>query len=280
MNLTILTDNYSLPGKPLLAEHGLSFYIETDGKKILFDTGYSDVFMRNAVKLDLSLRHLDYLVFSHGHYDHTWGVVPLIALYRESIKNKIPYHKPEVITHPLTFYHKYKEPFGEQGSLLSESRLASIFQLSLRKTPFWITEKLVFLGEVPRTNDFEGNYSDGKIYKNKIYIDDCILEDSALAYKTDAGLVVITGCAHSGICNTIAYAQSICAETRILDVVGGLHLCEAAETQVQSTVQYLKKVSPLSIHPCHCTGFAARMAFVNTLPLQETGVGLTLNYSE
>ncbi len=103
MKLTVLADNNCLIDHYFYAEPALSFFIEDNNTRVLFDVGYSDVFMKNAEKLKINLRNLDYLVFSHGHLDHTWGLDPLIKLYSEAILEKLDLSKPTVVAHPLAF---------------------------------------------------------------------------------------------------------------------------------------------------------------------------------
>ncbi len=109
MKLTILVDNTVLQSKNLLGEHGLSFYIEADDKKILFDTGYSDVFLKNAYKMGIDLLDLDYIVLSHGHYDHTWGLSNYLPFYTSALKQDKAAKKPTIVTHPDTFKPKTDE---------------------------------------------------------------------------------------------------------------------------------------------------------------------------
>jgi 7,8-dihydropterin-6-yl-methyl-4-(beta-D-ribofuranosyl)aminobenzene 5'-phosphate synthase len=116
VKLTVLVDDNMSDCRRLLAEHAF-FYIEDDGKKILFDTGYSDVFIKNAISLGINLLDLDYIVLSHGHYDHTWGLTHYMVLYMSALEQKQKVKKPTIITHPDTFLEKYEEGFGEIGCM-------------------------------------------------------------------------------------------------------------------------------------------------------------------
>ncbi|EKE04646.1 MAG: hypothetical protein ACD_20C00034G0004 [uncultured bacterium] len=275
MKLTVLVDNNTLTGKFYLGEPALSFYIETDGMKILFDTGYSDVFMQNAFKMNIDLRHLDYLVLSHGHYDHTWGLSSLIKLYLETIKENISYKKPVVISHPFTFLSKTRLDLGEIGSLISEEKLSRNFELKLSKEPVWITENLVFLGEIPREDVSEPI---GQVYYDGNWIDDYITEDSALVYKSPQGLVLILGCSHAGFINTVKYAKKVCNDERIYDVIGGLHLVNTNSKKLEKTVEYIQKLQPNQVHACHCTDLHSKIALSRVVDLKEVGVGLSLEF--
>lgn len=276
MKLTVLTDDNIFQGKNLFAEHGLSFYIEADGKNILFDAGYSDVFIKNASKMGINLLDLDYIVLSHGHYDHTWGLSHYLTFHTSAIKQGQKPKKPTILTHPNTFNEKFEEGLGEIGCMLSIEKLKKNFDIKLSKEPFWITENLVFLGEIPRENDFEGKEPICKVYKNNQYEDDYITEDSALMYKSDKGLAIITGCSHSGICNIADYATTICQQKSISAIIGGLHLINPSAERMTKTIDYFLKLKLREFYPSHCTSFEAKLTLSKHLALNEAGVGLIL----
>ncbi len=278
MKLTVLTDNTILQSKNFLGEHGLSFYIEANEKKILFDTGYSDVFIKNAQKMGINLLNLNYIVFSHGHYDHTWGLSHYLSMHTSAVKQKHNYKKPVILSHPDTFSEKSEDKLGEIGSLLPAGKLYKNFDLNLTKQPFWITDNLVFLGEIPRNNDFEGKESIGAVFQDNKYVPDYIIDDSALVYKSDKGLVIITGCSHSGICNICSYAKEICQENNVIDIIGGFHLINPPPVRLSKTGEFLKKLNVDKIHPCHCTDLASKLVLSKTLNIEEIGVGSILGY--
>ena len=144
MKLVILADNNTYIDQYYLAEPALSIYIENGEKKYLFDTGYSDVYLKNAAKLGIDLEQLDAVIISHGHNDHTGG----LAFYP---KTK---HEPLLIAHPGIIEDKKAD--GLSISLpVSEAYLQERFVFRLTKKPLWLDEQLVFLGEIPRVNDFE-----------------------------------------------------------------------------------------------------------------------------
>jgi 7,8-dihydropterin-6-yl-methyl-4-(beta-D-ribofuranosyl)aminobenzene 5'-phosphate synthase len=278
MKLTILTDNNVLQSKNFLGEHGLSFYIKADNKKILFDTGYSDVFIKNALKMGINLLDLDYIVFSHGHYDHTWGLSHYLSYYTSSLKQGHTVKRPVILTHPDTFNEKFDEKLGEIGCQFSIKKLTKNFDIQLSKEPVWITENLVFLGEIPRINDFEAKEPIEKVYKNNTVEDDYLTEDSALAFKTDNGVVLITGCSHSGICNIVEHAKTVCDNLSVIDIIGGFHLVHSEQKRIIKTADYLSKLHLDSIHPCHCTDFRSKIVLSKYLKLEDTGVGLMVEY--
>ena len=276
MKVHILVDNNTLIDQYYLAEPGFSVLIEENDTHILFDTGYSDIFIRNGRKMGLDLTHLDYLLLSHSHLDHTWGLEPLVRYFSELKMAGIAHIKPALIAHSQTFISVTEDNFGEFGSLMSRERLAKHFRLELTDQPRWLSDRLVFLGQIPRDNDFESIIRFGR--KDGSDEDDWVIEDSALAYRSDEGLVIVTGCSHAGICNIIEYARKVCSENRVNDIIGGLHLQDPPEKQLQGTIDYLEKLSLKRIHACHCTDLQSKIALSRVVEVREVGVGLSLAY--
>ena len=277
MKLTVLVDNNTIIDRYFLAEPGISLYIEQGGKRILFDVGYSDVFIKNAQKMNIDLRNLDYVVLSHGHQDHTWGLDPLIRLYTESRIEGLPHKKPAVLAHPLCFFSKKFDDM-EIGSHISREKLSEHFPVKLSKDPVWLTERILFLGEIERKNSFEGKSTIGSIIKPEGEEPDYLYDDTAMVYKSPQGLVIITGCSHSGICNIVEQAKKLCNEERVIDVVGGFHLLDPSKEQLQGTLEYMKKLNPKQMHACHCTDLNSKIALSKVVNLDEVGVGLVLEY--
>jgi len=238
MKLTVLVDNNTLIDRYFTAEPGLCLLIEDEETRILFDTGYSDLFIRNAQKMGKDLSRLNYLVISHSHLDHTWGLDPFIRYLAEREIEGRPLQRPELVGHPEIFTSAGMAGFPELGSLLSREKTGRHLKLNLSREPVRLSDRLIFLGQIPRKNDFEGKTAFGN--KEGADLPDLVMDDSALVYQSDRGLVVITGCAHAGICNTIAYAQKVCNETRVVDVIGGFHLMDPAKDQLSSTPDFFK----------------------------------------
>ncbi len=279
MKLTVLVENNTLMDKFYKGEPGLSMLIEADGKKILFDTGYSGVFLENALKMGYDLLDLSYIVLSHNHFDHTWGLGELIAYYTDIDATDRNYIPPELITHPGTFNPRIVKEFKDISPKLSREKLNRYFSLKLSKRPVQLTENLVFLGEIERKNDFEARKPLGKVIIDGKKEDDYIQEDSALAYDTGEGLIIITGCSHAGICNITEQAKKICNEEKIIDIVGGFHLMNPDEKQLTGTLDYLQEINPESIHPCHCTDFSSKAEMRKIFAIDEMGVGYTIEYN-
>lgn len=277
MKLTVLIDNNTLIDRYFLGEPGVSYLIQDSNIQILFDVGYSDAFIQNANKMNIKLLNTDFVVLSHGHLDHTWGLVPLIKLYTETHIEKLKCQKAVFVAHPLIFNTKSMADINEIGSIISKEKLSKHFSLKLSKNPFWLTKKLVFLGEIERSNDFENKEPLGKVHNDNIE-DDYLLDDSALAYKSSSGLVIITGCSHSGICNIIEYAKKVCKEDKVIDVIGGFHLLKPSDKQLNGTLTYFQKLKSKELHACHCVDLNSKIALSKVGNLKEVGVGLSLDY--
>lgn len=267
MKLVILADNNTYIDQYYLAEPALSIYIENGEKKYLFDTGYSNVYLKNAAKLGIDLEHLDAVIILHGHNDHTGG----LAFYPKLQK------KPLLVAHLGIMESKRAE--GLSISLpVSESYLQERFTFKLIREPLWLDEQLVFLGEIPRVNDFENKNSVGEHCLADGWHDDYVLDDSALVYKQKDGIYIITGCSHAGICNIAEYAKQVTGCNVIKSIIGGLHLFSGNSQQTLATADSLKQNVEGNIYPCHCTNLAAKFALHKELTVQEVGVGLTLEW--
>jgi 7,8-dihydropterin-6-yl-methyl-4-(beta-D-ribofuranosyl)aminobenzene 5'-phosphate synthase len=277
MDLTLLSDNNTLIDRYFLGEPGFSAYIEDRDVRILFDVGYSGIFIANAQKMDIRLDRLDYVALSHGHMDHTWGLDALVRLFAEMDIERIPHARPKIVAHPKTFASVSAKGFKELGPLFSEGKLGKHFDLQLKKGPQWLGERIVYLGQIPRENTFEGKNGFGR--KENEVEEDFVVEDSGLVYRGEEGLIIVTGCAHSGICNIIEYAKTICDEVRISDVVGGFHLQNPPEEQLSGTMRYFSALNAPRIHPCHCTDLRSKIALSKVVSIEEAGVGMKLRYA-
>ena len=264
MKITVLCDNNTRIDAYYLGEPALSLYLEDGDARILLDTGYSDVFVKNAGVMGVDLAQITALVLSHGHDDHTGGLVNLPLFF-----SKVPLY-----AHPQVFAPKRWN--GEScGAPLIENAAAKIFDLRLSAKPVQISEHLTFLGEIPRKTDFECCEPIGeRLTETGEWVPDYLPDDTALAYKGKEGLTVITGCSHSGIVNIVEYAREVCREERVCGIIGGFHLLSHRKNrQTQETVEYLAKLHPAQLRPCHCTGFYARAAIHERVPIRETCVG-------
>jgi 7,8-dihydropterin-6-yl-methyl-4-(beta-D-ribofuranosyl)aminobenzene 5'-phosphate synthase len=277
MKLTVLLDNNTLIDRYFLGEPGVSCYIQCDGKKILFDCGYSDAFLINARKMGIDLLDLDMVVLSHGHLDHTWGLDALLRLYTEAEIEHLPWRKPKLVAHPLVFSPR-KMGETEIGAMHTRETLARFFDMELHTGPFSLTTHLVFLGQIERKNTFEAAHPLGTVLIDGVEQDDYILDDTALACTVRDGLVIITGCSHAGICNIVEQAHRVCAKEHVADIIGGFHLLDPPAGQLAGTLAYMETLGPDVLHACHCTDLKSKIALAQAANLEEVGVGLVLEY--
>ena len=266
MKLRILCDNNTYIDQYFLGEPAFSCYIEAEDARVLLDVGYSDVFLRNAEKMGIDLSALTHVVLSHGHNDHTGGLVPFIE------EKVAPAAK--LIAHEDCFVGKY---YGEEyiGAPYDVEQILYLADCQLPAEPVAITENLWYLGEIPRKLDFEPRTVIGKRERMGEWEEDDLLDDTALAYRTEKGLFIITGCAHSGICNIIEQAIAVCGDDRILGVLGGFHLFED-DDRAAATSEYFARHHIPDLYPCHCVSLKVKHRFMETLNIHEVGVGMEL----
>lgn len=252
--------------------------IEDGETRILFDAGYSDAFLKNAHRMGQDLRQLDWIVLSHGHFDHTWGLDILIRHYFESISAKLAISRPTLLAHPQAFTSKAHRGEPEIGMMLTEDKLARHFDIQKSADPIWLTDKLVTLGQIERILDFEPPTSLGTRLDVDGEVDDFLPDDTAMAYVTDEGLVVIAGCAHAGICNTVEQAKRVTGIDRVHTVLGGFHLQKAKPERLDPTTDYLAALDLNGLYACHCTDLAAKISLARKCPIVEVGSGLSLTF--
>lgn len=267
MRLTVLMDNNTIIDKYYLGEPAVSYYIEDEGVKIIFDVGYSDAYIKNAVNMDINLHSSDVIVISHGHDDHTRGL--------QYFFQSEGYENIKLIAHPDAFHKKYIDR-SEIGSPFSKDELEVLCTLHLTRHPMKISENIWFLGEIPRINPFEAKHPIGTVQMGAFQQADELYDDTAIVYKSKDGIFVITGCSHSGICNIIEHAKVVSGENRVIGVIGGFHLFDLDDQTLQ-TIGYLKDNQIQILYPCHCTTFKVRAEMSKQMPITEVGVGMILD---
>ena len=254
MTISVLADNHS--GSFCQAEHGLSFFVEFDGNRLLFDTGQSDLFLRNAKIMGVNPENRDMIILSHGHFDHGNGLSHLSG--------------GKLICHPGCFSRRFrKKDRTNIGLKYTRDELSGMFSLQTSAEPFRIADNLIFLGGIPRLTDFESK-STSFIFEDGT--PDFVNDDSALALIMDDGLFVITGCGHAGIVNTLEHARKVSGENRLYGIMGGFHLKEA-DRQTTETINYLRENEVRYILPSHCTELPALSAFYNAFRIKQVRTG-------
>lgn len=246
----ILVDDAAADG--LEAEHGLSMLIEWAGKKILFDAGQGDALEHNSKKLGIDLSRIDAFVLSHGHYDHT-GAVDVVMEQNPDVS---------VFAHSdilKTRYSLYPGQDPKESSMPSEERLIvenlPDSQLNWITFPTEIMPGLWLSGPIPRLHPKED--TGGPFYTDPEGTEaDLINDDMAMWVETDDGVIVICGCCHSGLINTLSYIRAVSSCEHIRGVIGGLHLKNASEERLAATATMLEVYHPDFLVPCHCTGEA------------------------
>jgi 7,8-dihydropterin-6-yl-methyl-4-(beta-D-ribofuranosyl)aminobenzene 5'-phosphate synthase len=263
VTLTVLIDNTAIEG--LSSEHGLSFWIEYNNNRILFDTGQSDLVLQNAKKLNVDLARADAIVLSHGHYDHTGG---LKAVLDETLDAMIYLH-PNA---PKVRYSCARGKAPRQVSMpLENCRALSGFvpkgKVIYTSEPLRIYPGVMVTGAIPRVMEYED--TGGTFYEDaEGTIADRITDDQALLIETPQGLVVILGCAHAGVVNTLRYAARLSGQNRIYAVIGGMHLLNASVERIERTIEVFGQYDVQKIGLAHCTGNKAVGKFKSAFPEQ------------
>jgi 7,8-dihydropterin-6-yl-methyl-4-(beta-D-ribofuranosyl)aminobenzene 5'-phosphate synthase len=280
LRITVLVDNNALTDRFFLAEPGLSLWIETGGKRVLFDTGFSGIFLSNGDKMGFDPVGADVVALSHGHIDHTGGLAPMMARRFAREVGGRPAGEPQLLVHPGAFAVRPSERVRDAGMALSEDALSAWFRVKKTREPFWITPDLVFLGEIPRKfPELADPTRRTRIVAGRRE-NDPMPDDTALACRCGGGIVIITGCSHAGVANIIEYARELMGPLPIIDVIGGFHLLDPDKSPVAQTCRYLQEAGVRALHPCHCTSLAAKFTLSRVIPVRETGVGLSVAFGE
>ena len=253
-----------------LAEHGFSVLIQLlcDGKphKILFDCGGSpDGVVTNIQRMGLDLSGLEAIILSHGHYDHYGG---LTSVVKTTQKENLP-----IIIHEDMFKTRgvanLDGTIRKHPSFPAENQVKPAKYVKTKQPSFLADNTILVTGEIPRETDFEKGFSQQRAFINgKWQPDPWVWDDRAIVINVKhQGLVVISGCAHAGIINTILYAQKITGSTDIRAVIGGFHLSgKDFEPRIGQTVRELKQINLTLLVPSHCTGWRGIHAMAEALP--------------
>lgn len=243
--LTILVDNQAR--HPLASEHGFALWIQTDGRRILFDTGQGAALPGNAERLGIDLSSADALVLSHGHYDHGGGMPYVLG------KNPamVVYAHPRVLRSRFAIaegrIRPVQLPSGAMEALQSHPNARWV------RREVRLGAKIGLTGPIPRPSSFED--PGGPFFLDPAgRFADLVDDELALWIGTPAGLVVCVGCAHAGLINTLHLARRQSGLDRIAAVLGGFHLDSAGASRLEQTVEALRTLALERLFPCHCTG--------------------------
>lgn len=258
MELTVLVDNNTHAGNCLISEHGLSFLIEEFDLKLLFDCGSSDAFIKNAYKMQIDLAQITDIVLSHSHIDHIGGFLRLQSLYQKFKYVGIDFNSKNVISHPDVFKQGESNILDNESYHLSKEEMDKFFNLILTTKPLPITPKLIYLGEIPIPREVKIDYAP---------------DETALVYKSNEGLVIISGCSHSGVENIIEHAKYVTGEERVNTIIGGLYLINRSEEVINKLGEYLRNQSVQRIFPCHCTDLEAKIILSKYVKIEDVSTG-------
>lgn len=250
LKITVLVED-TANKRGLLAEHGLSFLIETGRNKVLFDTGQGLALPHNVEQLRIDLKTVDAVVLSHGHYDHTGGLS--FALNRMN--------RPCVYVHPEALNPKYvrnADGSGRDAGIAAGNKITAgeLAEVVFVEGKTEVVNGVFVTGPIPRVTGFED--TGGAFFSDPdCRIPDTLPDDQAVFIETKNGTVVVLGCAHSGVINTLKYIQTLTGNRPVHTLIGGMHLLQASQNRMDQTVAELHRFNIQQLFPCHCTGFAA-----------------------
>ncbi len=259
--ITVLVEN-TAGQRDLIGEHGLAVWVERNGRRILFDTGQGPALVHNAAALNVDLSAAEIVALSHGHYDHTGGLAHALPQFARAT----------VYAHAGVFRDRFiQRPNGRIQTVRSPIESAEwlrpqVGELVLtNRGPVDLGGGVWLSGDVPRRNDFED--VGGAFYLDRDCTEaDTLPDDQAMFIETDQGLVVLAGCAHSGIVNTLEHIQALTGGAHIHAVLGGMHLMSATDRRLDETIRTLTDANVEKIGLAHCTGLRAMAAIYHALP--------------
>jgi 7,8-dihydropterin-6-yl-methyl-4-(beta-D-ribofuranosyl)aminobenzene 5'-phosphate synthase len=255
--ITLCENNIGHGSQNLIGEHGLSFYVEADDRRILFDTGQNLGLANNAEVLGIDLSRIDTVVLSHGHYDHSSGLKSLL----DCNTNFTLHAHPEVFSSKVRRAgdgHKYIGIPVDRNALEQKG-----IKIQFDKDPVSLAPGITTTGEIPLTNDFEAVGSEFFLKNGDDLTADTLADDRALILDTKKGLVVVLGCSHRGVINTLNHVTQVAGRNTIHAILGGLHLGKASNEKLSKIVDHLRAFGLEKIGVGHCTGPKAFVALAN-----------------
>ncbi len=256
----MLVDNMA-GARSTLGEWGLSFFVEAGEHRILLDTGGGRVLLGNARALNIDLTRISAIALSHAHPDHTGGLDQAVQL-----SGPVDFY-----VHPGAFIDRYLK--ADKGAVklnmpLSRAQLGSrVRKLVETRNPALIFDGVMVTGQIPRVTGFEDTGLAGHAFLDEgLATPDPILDDQALVFRVPEGVVILLGCGHSGVVNTVRYVRELVGEIPIYAVMGGTHLLSASSDRMQKTIEALRKYNVQKIMLSHCTGLDAYVELAKAFP--------------
>lgn len=260
MQVACVVDDAVQPSSPFWGEHGLAFLIETEGSRVLFDIGQSGtVLLHNLALLEIDAATIDAVAISHAHYDHTGGLPALLGHLRPGTP---------LYAQPDLFRERFSRREGEMQSVglsLTRAELAERMILDLNEMPQEITSGIWTTGEIHQRPEPEGSSDYHLMREGDALLTDAYRDDMALVLQRGEALVLLCGCCHAGLLNTLAHVRRT-FERPIELIAGGLHLTSADRGYLARIGEVLSAMSTLQgVYPNHCSGEAATIALTQIL---------------
>jgi len=264
VKMTVVAENKVPLGKGLIGEHGFAVFLDTEHGKILWDTGQGFCVPHNLQTLNIDLQDLKAIAISHGHYDHTGGLMSALRTCGGC----------PVYCHPACFEDKRvaRDFFGKKievyiGMPATKEEFESAgASFELVEDTAEIVPGVHFFTGIPMENDFETIESGFFVQEGEDKRDDSIIDDACLAVETDKGVSVILGCAHRGMVNTLRHVQKRLGNEGFVSVWGGTHMVDRTPAEVDKTIEALREMKVEKLAAAHCTGFENEARLAQAMP--------------